>query len=126
MFSARLIVSYPELVKSVFCPKLANVTVEIKTDKPATIPAESDLEELAVLPAKTDRQLAEYVWGKLTLAVSLACRGEQERRSGHLASAAESHREWGSVMAEVKRLSPLVRNPSIASEKPFRSRQKRR
>ena len=90
------------------------MTGEVKTDRLAPTTAELDLEEVA------ERQLAEYVWGKLTLAVSLACQGEQDRRSGHWASAEESQRKWGNVMAEVKRLSPLVRkrgSPSFASEK---------
>jgi hypothetical protein len=88
---------------------------------------ELDREKPAEFPAQPDHELTEYLWGKLTLAVSLACQGEQERRSGHLASAEESQRKWGDVMAEVKRLSPLVRKsgaPSIATEKP--PRQKRR
>ena len=106
--------------KGVDGPKLANVTPEIVTDMLATRTTELHLETLVEVPMKTDRQLADYVWGKLTLAVSLACQSEQERRSGHLTSAAEHQREWAIVMAEVKRLSPLVRksgSPTIVSEK---------
>jgi hypothetical protein len=38
--------------------------------------------KLAELRAKTNRELAEYVRGKLNLAVQLACEGERERRAG--------------------------------------------
>jgi hypothetical protein len=68
----------------------------------------------AELPAMTDRQLAEYVRGKLNLALSLACQGEQERRSCHWASAEAYQRQWEEVMAEVKRLLPLVRKSGIS------------
>ncbi len=76
-------------------------------------------------------ELVEYVRGKLNLAVSLACQGEQERRSGHWASAEEYQRKWVEVMAEVKRLLPLVRKSCVSlfpTEKPqlLGSRQKPR
>jgi hypothetical protein len=57
--------------------------------------------------------------------------GEHERRSGRWASAEEYQRKWEDVMAEVKRLLPLVKErgvPLYATEKPepSRSRQKGR
>jgi hypothetical protein len=70
-------------------------------------------------------ELAEYVRGKLNLALSLACQGEQERRSGHWASAEKYQRKWEETIAEVKRLSPLVRQSGVslfATEKPQSSR----
>jgi hypothetical protein len=74
-------------------------------------------------------ELADYVRGKLNLAVSLACQSEQERRSGHWASAEAYQRQWEDVMAQVKRLLPLVRKGSVslfATGNPqSRSRQKR-
>ena len=75
-------------------------------------------------------ELADYFRGKLHLAVSLACHGEQERRSGHRASAEEYQRQWDQVIGELKRLLPLVRKsgvPLIATEKPqsLGSRRKR-
>ena len=87
--------------------------------------------ELAELQAKTDRQLDEYVRGKLNLALSLACEVEHERRSGHWAAAEEYQQKWEEAIAEVKRFLPLVRTSGVslfATEKPqsFRSRQKRR
>jgi hypothetical protein len=51
-------------------------------------------------------ELAEYVRGKLNQAIYLACQAEQERRSGHLASAEEYQRQWGEAIAEVKGLLP--------------------
>ena len=43
-------------------------------------------------------KLAEYVRGKLDLAVDLACQGEQERRSGHghrrKPSSGNGKRQW--------------------------------
>ena len=76
-------------------------------------------------------ELAKYVRGKLNLAVSLACQGEQERRSGHWASAEAYQRKWGETIAEVKRLLPLVRKSGVSlfsTEKlqSSRSRQKGR
>lgn len=76
-------------------------------------------------------KLAEYVRGKLDLAVDLACQGEQERRSGHRASAEAFQRKWEEAMAEVKPLLPLVRKGGVSlfpTEKPqsLGSRQKRR
>jgi len=68
----------------------------------------------------------EYVRSKLKLAITLACNGEQERRSGHWELANARYREWEGVMAEVKRLLPLVRasrgsvapaNPDLAEGK---------
>lgn len=59
-------------------------------------------------------ELAEYVRGKLNLAFSLACQGEQDRRSGHWASAEEYQRQWEAVIAEVKRFSPLVRASGVS------------
>jgi hypothetical protein len=81
--------------------------------------------------AEDAAKLAEYVRGKLDLAVSLACQGEQERRSGHWASAEAYQRKWEQVIAEVKRLLPLVSKsgvPLFPTEKPqsSRSRQKGR
>lgn len=78
----------------------------------------------------TERELAEYVRGKLHLAVILACQGEQERRSGHWEKAAECQRQWEDVMAEVKRQLPAVRESGVSlfptcNPPPF-SRQKRR
>jgi len=43
-------------------------------------------------------ELADYFRGKLDLAVSLACHGEQERRSGHRASAEEYQRQDGKII----------------------------
>jgi hypothetical protein len=59
-------------------------------------------------------ELAEYFRGKLDLAVSLACHGEKERRSGHRASAEEYQRQWEQVIAELKRLLPLVRKSGVS------------
>ena len=64
--------------------------------------------------AEDATKLAEYVRGKLDLAVSLACQGEQERRSGHWASAEAYQRKWEEVMAEVKRLLPMVRKGGVS------------
>jgi hypothetical protein len=58
-------------------------------------------------------ELAQYFRGKLNLAVSLACQAEQERRSGHWTSAEEYQRKWEEVMAEAKRLLPLVRKSGV-------------
>jgi hypothetical protein len=66
--------------------------------------------------AEDAAKLAESFRGKLDLAVSLACHGEQERRSGHRASAEEYQRQWEQVIAELKRLLPLVRK-SIARDR---------
>ena len=63
--------------------------------------------------AEDAAKLAEYFRGKLDLAVSLACQGEQERRSGHWASAEEYQRRWEQVIAELKRLLPLVRKSGV-------------
>ena len=54
--------------------------------------------------AEDAAKLAEYVRGKLNLALSLVCQVEQERRSGHWASAEECQHKWGEAIAEVKRL----------------------
>lgn len=89
----------------------------------------------AVAPAPDERietdpvELAEYVRGKLNLALHLACGAEHERRSCRRDSAEEYQRQWEEVMAEVKRLIPLVRKSGVslfATEKPqsHRSRQK--
>jgi hypothetical protein len=80
--------------------------------------------------AEEAAKLEEYFRGKLDLAVSLACHGEQERRSGHRESAEEYQGQWERVIAELKRLLPLVRKsgvPLIATEKPqsLGSRRKR-
>jgi hypothetical protein len=86
-------------------------------------------EKLAELRAKTDRQLTEYVRGKLGLAVSLACLSERERRSGHWASAEKCQRKWEEAFAEVKRLLPLLKEggvPLYATEKPKPSRSRRK
>jgi hypothetical protein len=77
----------------------------------------------------TDLALAENVRGKLNLALSLACQGERERRSGHFASAEEYQRKWEQVIAEVKRLLPLVRKSGVSlfpteKRQSSRSRQK--
>jgi hypothetical protein len=58
-------------------------------------------------------ELAAYVRGKLNLALHLACQGEQERRSGHWASAEEYQRKWEETIVEVKRLLPLVRESGV-------------
>jgi hypothetical protein len=81
--------------------------------------------------AEDAAKLEEYFRGKLDLAVSLACQGEQERRSGHRASAEEYQRQWEQVIAEIKRLLPLVRKSSVslfptAKHQPSRSRKKGR
>src|SRR5260370_23013320 len=71
--------------------------------------------------AEDAAELAEYVRGKLNLAFSLACQGEQERRSGHPASAEAYQRKWEEAMAEVKPLLPLVRKGGVSlfpTEKP--------
>lgn len=76
-------------------------------------------------------KLAEYVRAKLGLAVDLACQHEQERRSGHWASAEACQQKWEEAMAEVKRLMTMVRKGGVSlfpTEKPqsLGSRQKRR
>jgi hypothetical protein len=81
--------------------------------------------------AEDAAKLEEYFRGKLDLAVSLACHGEKERRSGHRASAEEYQRQWDQVIGELKRLLPLVRKSGVplpATEKPqsLGSRRKRR
>jgi hypothetical protein len=86
---------------------------------------------LAELHARTDRQLAEYVRGKLNLALSLACQAEQARRAGRRASAAEFQRRWKETIEEVGRLLPLVRKgdqPPFGTKnaKPSRLRRERR
>jgi hypothetical protein len=90
-----------------------------------------DSGKLAKLRAKTDRQLADYVRARLILAVQLACKVEQERRWARWESAEEYQCQWHEVMAEVKRLLPLMRTsgvPRLASPKPEEHRppQKRR
>jgi hypothetical protein len=67
-------------------------------------------------PSTTEEaaQLAGYVRKKLGLAVSLACEAEQARRSGHWAFAEEYQRQWEVVIAEVKRLLPLVRQSGVS------------
>jgi hypothetical protein len=74
-------------------------------------------------------ELGEYVRGKLNLAVSLASQGEQERRSGRRASAGAYQRKWEQVIAEVKRLLPLVTKSGVSlfpteKHQSSRSRQK--
>jgi hypothetical protein len=64
--------------------------------------------------AEDAAELAECVRGKLNLALSLACQGEQERRSGHWAAAEAYQRKWEQVIAEVKRLLPLVRKSGVS------------
>lgn len=81
--------------------------------------------------AEDAAELAKYVRGKLNLAFTLACQGEQERRSGHRASAEAYQRKWEETIAEVKRLLPLVRKSGVslfptAKPQPSRSRQKGR
>ena len=74
-------------------------------------------------------ELAEYVRGKLDLAFSLACQGELERRSGHWASAEAYQRKWKQVIAEAKRLLPLVRKngvPLFPTQKPQSSRSRKK
>jgi hypothetical protein len=62
----------------------------------------------------TDRELAEYLRGKLNFAVILACQGEQERRSGHWEKAAEYQRQWEDSMEEVKHLLPVARESGVS------------
>jgi hypothetical protein len=78
-------------------------------------------EQCAVLEGSQDEasrlepvELAEYVRAKLNLALHLACQGEHERRSGHWAAAEDYQRQWEVVMAEVKRLLPLVRKSGVS------------
>ena len=59
-------------------------------------------------------ELAEYIRAKLNLAIQLACEGEHERRSGHWESAEGYKCRWGEVMAEVKRLLPVLRNHGVS------------
>ena len=59
-------------------------------------------------------ELAEYVRAKLNLAIQLACEGEHERRSGHWESAESYKCRWEEVMAEVKRLLPVLRNSDVS------------
>jgi hypothetical protein len=91
----------------------------------------------AVAPASDERietdpaELAEHVRAKLNLAMKLACEAEHERRSCRWDSAEEYQRQWEEVIAEVKRLLPLVRKNGLSlfpTEKPqsSRSRQKGR
>jgi hypothetical protein len=82
-----------------------------------------------IATAEDATALAEYVRGKLNLAFSLACQGEHERRSGHWAAAEDYQRQWEVVMAEVKRLLPLVRKSGVSlfeSQKPESPRSRRR
>jgi hypothetical protein len=59
-------------------------------------------------------ELAKYVRAKLNLAIKLACEGEHERRSGHWESAEGYKCRWEEVMAEVKRLLPVLRNSGVS------------
>ena len=59
-------------------------------------------------------ELAECVRAKLNLAIQLACEGEHERRSGHWESAEGYKCRWEEVMAEVKRLLPVLRNSGVS------------
>lgn len=61
----------------------------------------------------TDQQLAGYFRDRLDLALSLACQAEHERRRGRRKSANAYHRRWEEAMAEVKRLSPLLKQTGI-------------
>jgi hypothetical protein len=84
---------------------------------------------LPELPAMTDRELGEYVSGKLNIAIQLACEAEHERRSGRWASAEAYQRQWEDVMAEVKRLLPVVRNSGVSifpAQQSARSRQRQK
>jgi hypothetical protein len=74
---------------------------------------DADSEKLAGLSAKTDYELAEYVRCKLDVAISLACQGEEERRSGHLEPAEAFQRKWEDVMVELKPLLPLVKKSGV-------------
>ena len=58
--------------------------------------------------------LPEYVRQRLNLAISLACRGEQERRFRHWESAEELRRKWNETITEVKRLLPRVRKSGVS------------
>jgi hypothetical protein len=71
-------------------------------------------------------ELAEYVRGKLNLALHLACEAEHERRSCRWESAEVYQRQWEAAMAEVKRLLPLVRKSGVSLFATGDSRQKRR
>ena len=59
-------------------------------------------------------ELAEYVRAKLNHAIQLACEAEHERRSCHWQSADGYQRQWEEVMAEVKRLLPIVRKSGVS------------
>ena len=79
--------------------------------------------------AMSGRQLADYVRGRLDLALSLASDAEQERRSKRWDSAERYPREWEGVMAEVNRLLPLVRTsgvPLFGSAKAAQPRPRRK
>ena len=80
--------------------------------------------------AEDAAELAKYVRGKLNLALHLASEAEHERRSGHWAAAEGYQRQWEEVMAEVKRLLPLVRKSGVSlfatGNSLSGSRQKRR
>jgi hypothetical protein len=72
-------------------------------------------------PSEPDpTELAEYVRQKLNVAMSLACNGELERRSGRWESAEQYQRKWQEAIAEVKRLLPLMRKRGISL---FRTRK---
>lgn len=85
----------------------------------------------AVAPAPDERieedpaELAAQVRVKLNAAIQLACEAEHERRSRHWDSADEYQRQWDEVIAEVKRLLPLVRKSGVslfATERAGRAR----
>jgi hypothetical protein len=59
-------------------------------------------------------ELAKQVRAKLNLAIQLACEAEHERRSCRWESAEAYQRQWEEVMAEVKRLLPLVRKSGMS------------
>ena len=59
-------------------------------------------------------ELAEYIRVKLNLAIQLACEAEHERRSGHWESAEGYNCRWEEVMAEVRRLLPVLRNSGVS------------
>lgn len=67
------------------------------------------VDEASVLSGLPDHELAEHIKRQLNLALSLACKREQERRCGHWADAQACEKRWEEAMADVRRLLPLLK-----------------
>jgi hypothetical protein len=78
--------------------------------EPSAVPDGSQNEAAHLEPG----ELAEYVRAKLNIAIQLACEAEHERRSCRWDGAEMYQRQWEEVMAEVKRLLPLVRKSGLS------------